>query len=82
MDDKLWEMLYEGLLCEDSELSKEKLKDFLLQKSYKMLKEIKCIIRNGYYNDREVVAEIVKVLEKYDVNCGCRKSSNNYFEID
>ena len=82
MADIKHELILDCLLSEDNNVATEEMRAGVLNLSLDILRDIKKIVRNGYYNDRQAMGEIVNVLESHKIDCGIRATQKHSFEID
>ncbi|MBQ8003043.1 MAG: hypothetical protein IJ297_06340 [Clostridia bacterium] len=67
------------LLSEDDKIGLPGARDEVLALCLEILRDLKKIVRSGYYNDREAMEEIVKLLCAYGIDCGSRSRSPSVF---
>ncbi len=70
-----------SLLSEDDKIGLSGAKDEVLALCLEILRDLKKIVRNGYYNDNEAMEEIVKVFNTHGIDCGRRNPLESVFLI-
>lgn len=78
MQDVKHELLL-NLLSKDDVVGVREIRDELLKLCLSILRDVKTVVNNGYYDDRQAMKEIVQVFSSHGIDCGKRNDSQQFF---